>query len=96
MSSPTLFGPARAKIPADRMLRVKSRFGYERKWWVRILDFSDDRKFAKVECSKRGVPPWWVPFSEIESGPFEKPKRKPGIRRKRQAARQAEAFAEHG
>ena len=96
MSAPIPRDRPPVKIRPDKMLRVKARFGCARKWWVRILDLSDDRKFAKVECSRRGVPPWWVPFSEIERGPFEKPKRRPGARKRAERARQAEAFAEHG
>jgi hypothetical protein len=96
MSAPIPRDRPPAKIPPDKMLRVKARGHGVRKWWVRILDLSDDRKFAKVECSRRGVPPWWVPFAEIERGPFEKPKRRPGARKRAQRARQAEALAEHG
>jgi hypothetical protein len=58
-------------LAPDKLVSAQNKQGFGRRWWVRILDISDCRRFAKVKGGKMAGAAWWVPVADLET-PAEK------------------------
>jgi hypothetical protein len=51
----------------DQLVSAPNKQGVGRRWWVRIVDLSDCRRFAKVKGGKMAGAPWWVAVDLLET-----------------------------
>ena len=51
----------------DQIVRAPCKNKAGRFWWVRILDLSDCRRFAKVKGGKASGRPYWVPVGRLQT-----------------------------
>lgn len=70
----------------DQMVSAPPKQGEGRRWWVRILDMSDNRHFAKVKGGKANSPPYWVDVTLLLTKAEMRARAKPRMSLKRAKA----------